>query len=229
MEHGSAGFFAERARFERRVAAITCAVSLAMLAPLLLSYAPFLRDRAERIREDVRFGVRGDRARYVRRILIESAPRRQAALRDLGTVAARPERPGAGERPRSSASRPGRREFRPPVDGAGASLENLLARALARRSDVPVVPPDQLVIEKLVRPDYPEDARERNIEGRISILALVDTLGAVVEVELVNGDGHESLARAAMAAVWQCRFQPYRVAGVVREVYVVMPFNFTIY
>lgn len=229
MDHGSAGYFAERARFERRLSAITCVVSAVLLAPLVLSYAPLLRDPADRMREDLRFGVRGDQERYVRRIRLEAQPGRDASLRDLGRVVSRTARRGGDPRPRRPAKEAGRPEFRPPIEGPGESFENLLARALARRSDIPVVPPDQLVIEKLVRPIYPDDARERNIEGRVSVLALVDTLGAVVDVDVVGGSIHDSLVRAAVTAVWQCRFQPYRIRGKAREVYVVMPFNFTIY
>lgn len=229
MDHGSAGYFAECARFERRLTGITCVVAAVLLAPLALSYAPLLRDSSDRIREDLRFGMRGDQARYVRRIRLEAEPGRDAPRRDLGRVVSPAASRGGSPRPRRPAKVLGRPEFRPPIEGPGDSFENLLARALARRSDIPVVPPDQLVIEKLVRPIYPEDARERNIEGRVSVLALVDTLGLVVDVDVVGGSVHESLMRAAITAVWQCRFQPYRVAGRAREVYVVMPFNFTIY
>lgn len=229
MDHGSAGYFAECVRFERRLTGITCAVAAVLLAPLALSYAPLLRDPSDRFREDLRFGMLGDQARYVRRIRLEAEPGRDAAHRDLGRVVSPVASRGGSPRPRRPAPEVGRPEFRPPIEGPGDSFENLLARALARRSDIPVVPPDQLVIEKLVRPIYPEDARERNIEGRVSVLALIDTLGLVVDVDVVGGSVHESLMRAAITAVWQCRFQPYRIAGRAREVYVVMPFNFTIY
>jgi TonB family protein len=229
MNHGSTGYFVECLRFERRLSAITCALAALFLAPLLLSYAPMFRERAERMRENLRFGVAGDQARYVRRIRIEAAPGPDAPLRDLGKVRSQVSRKGGNPEPRAKTDdEKAKPEFRPRIEGTGESFENLLARALARRSDIPVVPPDQLVIEKLVRPVYPEDARERNIEGKVSVLALVDTLGTVVDVDVVGGN-HDSLVKAAIAAVWQCRFQPYRVQGEAREVYVVMPFNFTIY
>jgi TonB family protein len=136
-----------------------------------------------------------------------------------------------GGNPRATrAQRPGAMpETRPTIEGPGDALENMLARATARRSDVPVVLPDQLVIDKLVRPVYPEEAREKNIEGKVSVLALVDTTGAVVEVDVVGDSAHHLLEQAAVSAVWQCRFRPYRIAGKPREVYVVIPFNFTIY
>lgn len=229
MEHGSAAYFLERAHSARRVVLTALAVGTLLLAPMLFSYARPFRSRADRMRDDLRFGILGDQARYVRRIILEAAPGPDAALRDVGKVASRAERRGGSPRPRRPATEPGKPEFRPPIEGVGESFENLLARALARRSNVPVVPSDQLVIKELVRPVYPEDAREKNIEGRVSVLALVDTLGEVVEVEVVRRDAHESLIRAAITAVWQCRFQPYRIEGRPTEVYVVMPFNFTIY
>lgn len=227
MDHGSAAYFAERARCARRTALTACALSVAVFAPLLVSYAPFLRHPADEVRRRLRFGVLGDEARYVRRIILEAAPGRDNALRDIGPVAARGARRGGSPIPRRPTVEAGRPEFRPPIEGPGESFQDLLARALARKSDVPVVPPDELVIQTLVRPIYPEDARDRNIEGRVSVLALVDTLGAVVDVDVVDGV-HESLVRAAVNAVWQCRFQPYRIRGRAREVYVVMPFNFRI-
>src|SRR6185503_7889238 len=116
MNHGSADYFAECARFERRVSAITCALSAILLAPLLASYSPLFRERADRLREDLRFGVAGDQARYVRRIILEAAPGRDNSLRDLGKVNALASKKGGDPRPRQARPIENERpEFRPMI------------------------------------------------------------------------------------------------------------------
>jgi protein TonB len=117
----------------------------------------------------------------------------------------------------------------PAMDGLGESGHDLLSRALAEEGRVPIFQSDELIIEQLVRPQYPEDARSRGIEGRVAVLARVDTLGQVVEAEIMNASGELQLDAASRAAVLQCRFRPYRVDGAPREVYAVFRFAFRIY
>ena len=229
MEHGSAAYFLERERAARRVALIAVVTGAALLAPLLASELPPFRERAERVRSELRFGFVGEREHFARRIILEAEPGPDTPMQDVGKVVSRSSSRGGDVTPRRTDAVDGVPESRPRIEGSGDSFENMIARAMARRSDVPIVLPDQLIIEKLVRPIYPEDAREKNIEGKVSVLALVDTTGAIVDVDVVGGGGHPSLQQAAVAAVWQCRFRPYRIDGRAREVYVVIPFNFTIY
>ena len=96
---------------------------------------------------------------------------------------------------------------------------------------MPIFQSDELVIEELVRPVYPEDARERGIEGRVAVIAHVDTLGRVVEAEVMNPSGEAQLDAASRAAVLRCRFRPYRTGdrGPAQEVYAVFRFSFRIY
>jgi TonB family protein len=228
MLHGSEAYFRERASARRRVAATAAVLGAALFALLLATLAPPFKKNIEHLDLMVRFGYLSDQEHVVRRILLEADPGPDRALRDVGHVSVRPAQKGGAPTPisRPSVARP---ETRPPVIGPGESFEDRVARALARHSDVPLVMPDQLVVEKLVRPLYPEDAREKNIEGRVAVLALVDTSGAVADVSLVSPSGYEPLDRAAITAVWQCRFRPYHEDGAAKEVYVVIPFNFTIY
>ncbi len=44
------------------------------------------------------------------------------------------------------------------------------------------------MIEKLVHPAYPEHAYDHNIEGRVLVMALVDTTGKVVDVQVAAAD-----------------------------------------
>lgn len=231
MLYGTEAWFCESARAVRRAAMLAVAVGAALLAPLLILDLPQLSGPAEVLRERLRFGIEGERARYVRRIIIEAGEGPSVTGPSLANVVERSERRGGAPQRAPAAADRGEVETRAPraVEGPGDAFENLRARALARRSDVPIVESDQLIIERLVRPIYPEIALENNLTGRVAVLALVDTTGAITEVEVVGGSGLEVLERAAVEAVWQCRFRPYRPEGRVREVYVVIPFNFTLY
>jgi TonB family protein len=120
-------------------------------------------------------------------------------------------------------------ETRPHRLGVGDSEQDLLARAREIYRHAPVVQSEDLIIERLVKPEYPEDAKNRNIEGHVALVALVDTAGEVVSVDLMGSTGERQLEKAATEAVWQCRFRPYKVAGEVHEVYAVFRFAFRIY
>jgi TonB family protein len=229
MLHGSEAFFRERAETRRRVALFAAGLGLGLLAALLALLTPTLRPTVDRIDQAVRFGYLSDRERVVQHIRLEAEPGPDRALRDVGRVLEHSTLRGGNPKPELAHRPDAQPETRPRIEGPGESFEDRVARALSRHSDVPLVLADQLVVEKLVRPPYPEEARSKNIEGRVAILALVDTSGAISDVSIVSPSGDLSLDQAAVTAVWQCRFRPYRVSGVVKEVYVVIPFNFTIY
>src|SRR2546422_833171 len=102
---------------------------------------------------------------------------------------------------------------------AALGIVNLppVSRALPSQSQVPIFQSNDLIIERLVRPTYPEDARDQGLEGKVAVLARVDTAGQVIEAEVMTGSGALQLDRAAEEAVRQCRFRPYRVAGEAPE------------
>jgi len=228
MHYGTEAHFVERTRAARRVASIAFGLAAVLLLPILATYLPPLREPMARLRRDVRFGIRGEQERYVRRIQLEADQGRDNPVRELGKVQTRSERRGGTTEPRRATHVQADPEYRPPIEGEGESFENRLARAMARRSDVPIVLADQLVIDRLVRPVYPAEALEKNIIGRVAVLALVDTSGAVVSADVLTPSGSDQIDVAAASAVLQCRFKPYRVDGQAREVHVVMPFNFSI-
>jgi TonB family protein len=66
------------------------------------------------------------------------------------------------------------------------------------------------VLER-VDPDYPEEARQRRIEGPVVLKALVGSNGVVRELKVMSGD--PLLAKAATDAVRQWRFEPHRLKG----------------
>jgi TonB family protein len=84
-------------------------------------------------------------------------------------------------------------------------------------ADVTAVSPE-IANDSLIRrvePQYPEVARRRNIQGPVTLSALVDEDGSVRSVTVLSGDS--ALAPAALEAVRQWRFKPYRVNGRATE------------
>jgi TonB family protein len=227
MAHGIQSHFAERERNARRVSLIAAGIGLASLALLGLGR---LTPVQEALNDPVRWGFEGPK-QFVLRITLEQPPGDAQTLHDLGAVIERPTRRGGSGKPAPAPAPTADPETHRQGLGPGDAPEDLLARAFSRRADVPVVQSEDLVIDKLVRPAYPAHAYDNNIEGRVAVMALVDTAGRVVEVQVQASDdvaGRE-FGAAASDAVWRCRFRPYRQRGKVREVYALFRFNFTIY
>jgi TonB family protein len=175
----------------------------------------------------LRFGYEGP-TRYVHLLQVEAEPGRPDALTNVGRVtplAGARKGGGGGE---AVAARVTRHLRSSPSNrtGPGDDVQNLAARALATQGRVPIFQSEELIIEHLVRPVYPDKARERGIEGRVAVLAHVDTMGVVMEAEVLTPSGEVELDHAAEMAVRQCRFRPYRVAGAPQEVYAVFRFRF---
>ena len=224
MVHGVSGYFLERARFERRVALLTVAVSVVALGMLGLAHTKIARNITART---VRFGYEGP-DEYVRRINIRQLEGTSNALSDLGAVSPRFERKGGASASRRMAA--GRPTPAARVIGPGTSERDLIARSVMRSANVPVVRSEDLVIDRLVKPSYPEILLAQNVEGKVMVQALVDTVGKVIEVQIMASTGERLFERAAEDAVWQCRFRPFRPAGESpSEVYAVFRFVFSIY
>src|SRR5262245_45644051 len=224
MVHGVTGYFLERARFERRVAALVALVSLVALGLLGLAHTKVAQTVATRT---VRFGYEGP-DQYVRRISLRQLEGPSRALSDLGAVSPRFERKGGASAARRNAD--GRPTPTARVTGPGSSSRDLIARSVLRSANVPVVRSEDLVIDRLVKPAYPEVLLAQNIEGKVMVQALVDTVGKVIEVQIMASTGERLFERAAEDAVWQCRFRPFRPAGESpSEVYAVFRFVFSIY
>ncbi len=226
MLHGIPAYYHERARFERRVSLITIGVAFGMLGALWLVSRPEVRRLLPL--DAQRFGFEG-REQYVRRIILESLGPLNLQSGPALTLLRQSAMKGGVERPvrtRATLAEPETRERRM---GPGVSAEDLIARARAIYRTAPVIQSEDLIIEHLVKPEYPEDARSRNIEGKVALVALVDTTGHVAEVDILGSSGERQLEKAATQAVWQCQFRPYRVKGEVREVYAVFRFAFRIY
>jgi protein TonB len=64
------------------------------------------------------------------------------------------------------------------------------------------------------KPFYPQRARERGIEGKVSVRVWVNADGAVDRAEVVKSSGFELLDRSAHESALEARFQPAHKAGV---------------
>jgi len=222
MVHGTAGYFIERARCARRSSLLTLALSLLGLGLLVV---PRLARLERASIESVRFGFEGP-DQYIRRITLDNRGH-TSTLADVGKLELKASLQGGAVRP--SRARVGQPRPRPRFHGPGSADENLAMRSVSRLAGVPVFQSEELVIDRLVKPEYPEPLLERNVEGKVTLQALVDTVGNVIEVQLITSTGEALFERAAEEAVWLCRFRPYRSAGEASEVYAVFRFSFKIY
>ena len=69
----------------------------------------------------------------------------------------------------------------------------------------------------------------RAIEGMVELIALVDTTGAVVQVEIIGGSRQALLEQAASSAVLQCRYRPYRIRDDIEPVWAYFRITFRLY
>lgn len=227
MTPGYARYQAEWARFWRRLSFIAVCASLAVALPFVWLARSHVVQRV--LNDPQRFGFLGDE-QYVRRIQLTALgmPRGERADSRMVSPKALPTRKRGGGRPAEvsddglTPARP-HESFQPP--GHGDSEEDILARAMLRAGNTPLFQSRELVVEQLVEPKYPDVARARGIEGKVAVLALVDTAGVVRQAEIV-GSADRVLDRAAVDAVMQCRFKPYVVQGEAREVYAMFRFAF---
>jgi TonB family protein len=113
--------------------------------------------------------------------------------------------------------------------GIGEDENDLLAKARMLALEGPVIRSEDLVIERLVRPEYPEEAREKNIEGIVELVALVDTTGSVLAIQIVGGTREPMLEHAAVKAILECHYHPYRVEDEARRVWAAFRIAFTLY
>jgi TonB family protein len=224
VRHGIDGHQQELQDGARRAAVCITGVSLlALLAALALALDP----RLQRAFEDpTRFGFEGPET-FVRRIRLEDiGPRDTPGLSQVTVLrdAAR----GGGGTPRDDAgAEAARRRFRDP-SGAGLDAEDLRSMTRAMLLDAPIVRSEELIAVHLARPEYPALALERDVEGDIEMLAMIDTLGRVLQVQVSGGVRDSTLERAAMLAAFQNRYRPYRVEGRAQTVWVPLKYTFTI-
>jgi TonB family protein len=112
----------------------------------------------------------------------------------------------------------------PPVAEPGAI--QTAARREDDSSDSPVPPVAESYVLQRVDPEYPEDARQQNIQGPVVLKARVGMDGSVRELKVISGD--PQLVKAAEDAVRQWRFQPHHLKGQPVEFETRITVNFTL-
>ena len=230
MTHGVQAYFVERARCANRVAVIAAGLGVLTFAPLIaISLTPLRGPLREFIRRTTRFGYEGP-DQFVRRITLQQFQGAgRGGGRQVGALNTRRERAGGRMLAARVKSTPDRPETRPNTPGLAPLDADMMARSVSRLANVPVVQSAELVIEHAATPIYPEPESEKGIEGKVSLQALIDTTGRVVEVQLVGTTGVVAFERSAQEAVWLYRFRPYRPGGRVSEVYAIFRFVFRVY
>jgi len=84
---------------------------------------------------------------------------------------------------------------------------------------------DAMLVHR-VQPDYPAIAKTIHLGGTVELRAIIGTDGGVRGVEVVSGN--PILAKAAVDAVWQWRYQPTQLNGVAVEVETQITVNFVL-
>lgn len=72
----------------------------------------------------------------------------------------------------------------------------------------------QPVMLSMPKPFYPQRARERGIEGKVTVTVRVTAQGGVERAEVVKGSGFDLLGNSAYESALQARFKPALEAGV---------------
>ena len=81
-------------------------------------------------------------------------------------------------------------------------------------------------LERKVQPIYPEKARSTGLQGPVVLQFVIDEVGEVRNLRTASGDA--VLARAAIDAVRQWHYQPYRLNGQPVKMPVQITVNFTL-
>jgi len=225
MHHGIDAYFAAIAGERRRIGWIGLAVSAGCLCIQLVLTLPVAVDT---MNDPKRFGFEGP-DEYVHRILLETIGPQSQPGNYLENVAAVELHAGGGRKLPVRSNGGLVADVHRAGVGSGPDEVDLTSRARALALAGPVIRSEDLVVERLVRPDYPEDARNANIEGVVELFALVDTTGDVTEVHIAGGTHDPSLERAATSAVLQCRYRPYRLHDYLQRVWAYFRIRFTLY
>ncbi len=75
-------------------------------------------------------------------------------------------------------------------------------------------------------PRYPPSLKQKRIEGRVIVRAVVSESGLVGEVSVKESSGHPAMDRAAMNAIRNWRYRPAIKGGRKVRAPIIQPFNF---
>jgi len=223
LKHGIDTYFGEFFANRRRVATVLLVVSAVLAIGVVIAG----RKASEVLDDPKRFGFEGPK-QWVDRVRLEQmADQESPGLFQITYLTAESKK--GGSKPRHVSTNPQAEPVIKKDVGTGEDEADLLAKARMLAIDGPVIRSEDLVIERLVRPDYPEEARDKNVEGIVELVALVDTTGSVEQIQIVGGTREPMLENAAAKAILQCRYHPYRVADEARRVWAAFRIAFSLY
>ncbi len=75
-------------------------------------------------------------------------------------------------------------------------------------------------------PAYPPNLRAAGVQGLVVLRVTIDATGAVSAVEVQSSSGYAELDAAAVRAVWDWRFTPYRRGGRAQAAVMPLPIRF---
>lgn len=102
----------------------------------------------------------------------------------------------------------------PAVAGGVAAAGVAMTRAPEEQNPpvLPAAPPEPRLL-KVFEPQYPGEARMRNIEGWVDMTLAVDAAGAVTSAKVEGGKNGRMFDRAALTAVRKWRYEPRTLPG----------------
>ena len=167
-------------------------------------------------KEAVEQGVETTRAKDVAPASTPTVPRRDASKKQASPQKAKPAPKVESEREQSSPSAKETTSGRDaPQSTQGAAVEKTIGEG------------DAPSFVRFVPPEYPHQARARNIEGRVLLRVLVGAEGRAKEIEVVESS-HPAFVKAARRSAQRSRYVPLTQQGRAEEVWVLIPFQFTL-
>ena len=76
-----------------------------------------------------------------------------------------------------------------------------------------------------VQPEYPKEALEKGLEGKVLVEAVIDENGNVIDARIKYSD-NEIFNEAALAAMRKMKFKPAKQKGIPVKVKIIQPFTF---
>lgn len=112
-----------------------------------------------------------------------------------------------------------------------ARADKLAAEAAAQSQNKPVRVGGNVMQANLIQkvtPNYPADAKERRIQGKVTLGVIIDKDGVPTNITVQSPDTDASLNAAAVEAVSQWRYRPTLLNGEPVEVITTIDVNFTL-
>jgi periplasmic protein TonB len=105
----------------------------------------------------------------------------------------------------------------PPTAAPAATPATVAAADQQPQADAtPVYAPEVVVDARFVhqvQPDYPDVAKEQNVQGTAVVFATVGPKGNVLSTHIDESTGNKLLDQAAMTAARQSSFEPPQING----------------